>query len=145
MAKKGASAVVEQIGLMDHVDDIDDEVYTVDTERRVRRRRSVGNRGDDAGIEPRDHGIVTLGSLKRNVVEVENLFEIVMIKLLVGSSPSRKMQLKVLSKEMDLRIEKLVRNLKQMETDEARDQEIEKHMKIVEESHADDLPSDYMR
>eukprot|EP00092_Neocalanus_flemingeri_P026539 GFUD01028762.1.p1 GENE.GFUD01028762.1~~GFUD01028762.1.p1 ORF type:complete len:197 (-),score=50.89 GFUD01028762.1:152-742(-) len=140
-----AIAPKHSLRIVDLAEDIDDAVYTVESGRQVRRRRSVGTGGSGAESELKDGGIVTLGDLKTNVAEVKALFQMVMDKVLDGSSPSKKLQLKVLGNEMNLRIEKLVRNIKRMEADEAGDQEMENRMKLVEESHTVDLPSGYMR
>ena len=93
-----------------------------------------------------EHGIVTLGQLQVKVLEVQNLFDNAMNKMISeATSLGKNLQLQELDKEMDLRIEKLARNLKQMKNYEAIDQETEKYMKIVEGDHAYDLPSEYMR
>ena len=92
-----------------------------------------------------DHGIVSLGEMRTRVAEVSDLFDSVMEMLLDDPHQSKKLQLKNLDKEMDVMVEKLVRNLRQMEKDQAMYQEVEKHMLSVEESHLHDLPIDYAR
>ena len=128
--------------LIDNLEDVDDEVYTVDSGRSVRRRRSDGT---GRGTDPRMHGIVALGQLNAKAVEVQELFDNAMYKMIIEASASKKLQLKLIEKEMDLRMEKLVRNLNQMANEEAIDQETEAYMKSVEDDHKDDLPSGYMR
>ena len=83
--------------------------------------------------------------MRKRVAEVSDLFDSVMEMLLDDPYQSKKLQLKNLGKEMDMMVEKLVRNLKQMEKDQALYQEVEKHMLSVEESHLHDLPIDYAR
>ena len=58
---------------------------------------------------------------------------------------SKKMQVKGVEQEMDVMVEKLLRNLEQMEKDEAMYKEVENHMLSVEGSHLIDLPAEYVR
>ena len=51
----------------------------------------------------------------------------------------------MLETEMDVVLEKVLRNIKQMEKDEAMYHEVEKHMLSVEETHLLDLPREYER
>eukprot|EP00092_Neocalanus_flemingeri_P032305 GFUD01035122.1.p1 GENE.GFUD01035122.1~~GFUD01035122.1.p1 ORF type:complete len:212 (+),score=55.50 GFUD01035122.1:69-704(+) len=144
MAKKEANpAITEQVGLIDMINDVS-EVNTEElvTGRTVRRRRSVNS---SSGSGTSTQGVVTLESFRKIVVEIKTLFEIVMEKLVNSFSLSKKLELKNLENEMNLMIDKLLKDLKEMKADEARDQEVEKQMRTVEESHVNDLPSEYTR
>lgn len=132
-------------GIIDAIEEAGgDIVYTTATGRRVRRRRSV-EAVEGVFVDHQDHGIVSLGEMRTRVAEVSDLFDSVMEMLLDDPHKSKKLQLKNLDKEMDVMVEKLVRNLRQMEKDQAMYQEVEKHMLSVEESHLHDLPIDYAR
>ena len=132
-------------GVIDHIEDAGGEVvYTTATGRRVRRRRSVDVvEGVYANLE--EHGTVSLGEIRSSVVEVSDLFGLLMEKLIDSPKQSKKVQLKVLETEMDVVLEKVLRNIKQMEKDEAMYHEVEKHMLSVEGTHLHDLPREYER
>ena len=144
MQKSGVNIVEgPKAALIDNLEDINDDVYTLDTGRSVRRRRSPGSMEDSPIIK---HGIVSLGQLNKKALEVHELADKVMLKMMsVITSLSKKSELEAMAEEFLFSMEKLERNLKQLEEDVAKDQEADKFMKIIEGGHEQNLHSEYMR
>ena len=95
-------------GVIDHIEDAGGEVvYTTATGRCVRRRRSV-DVVEGVYADHEEHGIVSLGEIRSSVVEVSDLFDLVMEKLIDSPKQSKKVQLKVLETEMDVEYEFMI-------------------------------------
>ena len=134
-------------GVIDHVDEAGGEVvYTTSTGRQVRRRRSI-DAEEVVYLDHEDHGLISIKDIRVKSDETSELFDKVMDRIVTDLqlSPNKKIKMKNLEEEMDAMLEKLSRNLKQMEKDDAMYQEVDRHMRSVEESHLVDLSDEYLR